>query len=130
MRFILTMLFVAAFAAAGLTACQNASTVSQNNTTSSSSNSTNGSANKTTADKPKNSAPKTDEHGHVDDAPRISLADAKKDFDAGNVVFIDTRAETTYRQEHIKGALNIPMEAVETRYKEIPTGKKIIAYCS
>lgn len=73
---------------------------------------------------------KTDEHGHVDDAPRIALAEAKKDFDAGNTVFVDTRAAASYNQEHIKGAINMPMEAVETRYKEIPTGKKIIAYCS
>lgn len=120
MRFILTMLLVAAFAVAGFTACQNAATTSQQNN----------STTKTAAGTPKNAAPKTDEHGHADDAPRISLADAKKDFDAGNVVFIDTRAATTYKQEHIKGALNIPMEAVETRYKEIPAGKKIIAYCS
>jgi hypothetical protein len=64
------------------------------------------------------------------DAPRISLADAKKDFDAGNAVFIDTRAEVTFKQEHIKGAINISAESYEARYKEIPTGKKIIAYCS
>ena len=76
------------------------------------------------------SAEKTDSHGHTDDAPRITLADAKKDFDAGNVVFVDTRAESAYKSEHIKGAINMPMEAVELRYKEIPTGKKIIAYCS
>ena len=74
--------------------------------------------------------PKTDEHGHTDDAPRITLADAKKDYDSGNAVFVDTRAEVTYKQEHIKGAINLPMEAAETRYKEIPAGKKIIAYCS
>jgi 3-mercaptopyruvate sulfurtransferase SseA len=128
MRFILTMLLVAAFAVAGLTACQNAATTSQQNN---SSTTATGNAAKTTADKPATAAaPKTDEHGHTDDAPRISLADAKKDFDAGNVVFIDTRAETSYKQEHIKGAINIPMEAVEARYKEIPKGRKIIAYCS
>ena len=63
-------------------------------------------------------------------APRISLADAKKDFDAGNAVFIDTRAEQSFKQEHIKGAINISAETFEARYKEIPTGKKIIAYCS
>ena len=74
--------------------------------------------------------PKTDAHGHADESPRITLADAKKDFDAGNAVFIDTRAETSYKPEHIKGAINIPMEMVEAKYKEIPTGKKIIAYCS
>lgn len=67
---------------------------------------------------------------HADEAPRISLADAKKDFDAGNVVFVDTRAEVSYRNEHIKGAINIPAEAFQTRYTEVPKGKKIIAYCS
>ncbi|HYP51252.1 MAG TPA: hypothetical protein VEQ34_09950, partial [Pyrinomonadaceae bacterium] len=92
MRFILTTLLVAAFAVAGFTACQNASTTTQTTAT------------KTDAEKPKTAATKTDEHGHADDAPRISLADAKKDFDAGNVVFVDTRAATSYNQEHIKGA--------------------------
>jgi rhodanese-related sulfurtransferase len=67
---------------------------------------------------------KTDAHGHADEAPRITLADAKKDFDAGNAVFIDTRAETSYKPEHIKGAINIPMEAVEAKYKEIPDRQK------
>lgn len=67
---------------------------------------------------------------HADEAPRISLADAKKDFDAGNVVFVDTRAEASYRTEHIKGAINVPAEAIQTRYTEVPKDKKIIAYCS
>ena len=70
-----------------------------------------------------------DEHAD-DNAPRIALAEAKKDFDAGNTIFVDTRAEAAYKQEHIKGAINVPMESFEAKYKEIPTGKKIIAYCS
>ena len=65
-----------------------------------------------------------------DEAPRISLADAKKDFDAGNAVFLDTRAAASFKTEHIKGALNMPAEAFEAEYKKIPSGKKIIAYCS
>lgn len=75
-------------------------------------------------------APIADEHGHTDDAPRITLEEAKKDFDAGNAVFLDTRADVQFQTEHIKGAINMPVETVESRYKEIPTGKKIIAYCS
>lgn len=77
-----------------------------------------------------NTAPQTDEHGHTDDAPRITLDEAKADYDAGKAVFVDTRAEATYKTGHIKDALNIPVETAETRYKEIPTDKKIIAYCS
>ena len=75
-----------------------------------------------------NSAPKAADP--LADAPRITLADAKKAFDEGNVVFVDTRAETTYKAEHIKGAINIPAEAFQTRYAEVPKDKKIITYCS
>ena len=78
-----------------------------------------------------NSAPaKNDPTQHSDEAPRISLADAKKDFDAGSAVFVDTRAEVSYRTEHIKGAINVPAEAIQTRYAEVPKDKKVIAYCS
>ena len=66
----------------------------------------------------------------VDNIPRISLADAKKAFDEGNAVFVDTRAEAQYKQEHVKGAINIPAEAFQTRYAEVPKDKQIITYCS
>jgi len=66
----------------------------------------------------------------ADKVPRITLEDAKKDFDNGTAVIIDSRAESQYKQEHIKGALNIPIGAPDTRYSEIPKGKKIIVYCS
>ena len=65
-----------------------------------------------------------------DNAPRITLADAKKAFDNGEAIFIDTRGADFYNLEHIKGAINITMDSVDARYKEIPQGKKIIAYCS
>lgn len=75
-------------------------------------------------------APNPASEDALDAMPRISLTDAKKAFDEGNAVFVDTRAEVQYQLSHVKGAINIPAEAMETRYKEIPTGKKIIAYCS
>jgi hypothetical protein len=77
-----------------------------------------------------NTAEKAQPKDELADVPRISLADAKKAFDAGNAIFVDTRAEVQFQQSRIKGAINVPAEAMETRYKEIPTGKKIIAYCS
>lgn len=64
------------------------------------------------------------------EAPRISLADAKKDFDAGTAIFVDSRGESSYKEKHIKGAINIPFAEAEARWKEIPTDKKIIIYCS
>jgi Rhodanese-like domain len=65
-----------------------------------------------------------------EEAPRISLADAKADFDAGKAVFVDSRPEENYTSEHIKGAINVPLADAETKYKNIPTDKKIIIYCS
>jgi len=66
----------------------------------------------------------------TDDAPRIALADAKKDFDAGTALFIDTRSVEAYRDEHIKGAVSLPAATLEEHLKEIPKDRKIIAYCS
>lgn len=77
-------------------------------------------------------APSSDGHDHKADeeAPRITLADAKKAFDAGNALFVDTRFADAYKLEHVKGAINIPANEIETRYKDVPKGKTIIAYCS
>ena len=76
-------------------------------------------------------APAVDSHGHATDtAPRISLADAKKDFDSGTAVFLDTHAPDQYAQRHIKGSINIPANQLDAYFNKIPKGKKIIAYCS
>jgi hypothetical protein len=70
-------------------------------------------------------------NAHPDDgAPRISLADAKAHFDKGGAIFIDTRPEDTYKQEHVKGAINIALMDDASKYSSIPKGKKIIVYCS
>ncbi len=81
---------------------------------------------------PARPAPPKTEHaddGH-DDAPRITLAEAKKDFDAGRAVLIDVRDEASYKQEHVKGALHITTASLDAKFNDIPKGKKIIAYCS
>lgn len=119
MRFILSAAAVAALGLGVLTACQNSTEAVKKETA------------KVNTAPPVNAAPKpAATPDPADSAPRITLEEAKKDFDAGKAVFIDTRVETQFRQERVKGAINIPVEAVETKYKEIPTGKKIIAYCS
>jgi len=63
-------------------------------------------------------------------APRITLEDAKKAFDAKEAVFIDSRSQSAFDVEHVAGAINIPMLAPEAEYSKIPKGKKIIIYCS
>jgi len=80
---------------------------------------------------PANAGPPQAAHeddGH--DAPRISLADAKKDFDNGTAVFIDTHVKQQYDNEHIPGAINVQANLVKEQFDRIPKGKKLIAYCS
>jgi len=63
--------------------------------------------------------------------PRMSVEQAKKEFDAGTAVFVDSRAESVYKLEHIKGALIMPSNVNDAdRFASLPKGKKIIVYCS
>jgi len=66
----------------------------------------------------------------ADDAPRISLADAKAAFDSGKALFVDTRPDSAYKADHIKGAVNITAGDLQAKIKDLPHDRKIIAYCS
>jgi 3-mercaptopyruvate sulfurtransferase SseA len=83
-----------------------------------------------TALKAETTAAKASEDNQTHSSDRISLADAKKEYDAGTALIVDARAESSYKQERIKDSINIPTEAVETRWKELPKDKKLIVYCS
>jgi len=74
--------------------------------------------------------------GHAHDpaaeaeAPRISVADAKKAVDAGKAVFVDVRSALQYQQEHPKGAISMPTYEIAKRMSELPKDKQIITYCT
>lgn len=118
------LVIVAAFAI-GL-GCQNSSTTASNvgsKAPAGADATTNSSASSGTPAAPAAAAP-------TDDAPRIQLADAKAAYDAGNVIFVDTRAQDGYKMEHIKGAINVTQGDLDAKISSLPKGKKIIAYCS
>ena len=87
-------------------------------------------AEKPSATPPARNAPEAEHKDDGHDAPRISLADAKKAYDTGNVVVVDVRDVGAYKQEHIKGALNIPITQIAANEAKLPKNKKIIVYCS
>ncbi len=64
------------------------------------------------------------------DVPRISLEDAKKDYDSGFALFVDSRDPNSYAQEHIAGAINISAGSFDAENSKLPKDKKIIVYCS
>lgn len=130
MRFILTLLMTSAMAF-GI-ACQSAasSPTETKNEKPADLVKTDKPAKKEVAEKKADSYKVGDGHNNDGEAPRISLKDAKKDFDAGNAIFIDTRSATSFKNEHVKGAINLPLKDFANSYRTIPKDKKIIAYCS
>ena len=66
----------------------------------------------------------------IDDAQRISLADAKSAFDSGNALIIDTRTDSAFKMEHIKGSINIPTGTLDANVAKLSKTKKMIVYCS
>lgn len=66
----------------------------------------------------------------TDDFQRISLEDAKKEFDAGTAIIVDARGKDEFKTEHIKGAISFPYDDFDKKFKKLPKDKKIIVYCS
>ncbi|MBK9155502.1 MAG: hypothetical protein IPM25_15050 [Chloracidobacterium sp.] len=64
------------------------------------------------------------------EASRISLVEAKKEYDAGTAVMIDVRPADVFNAERVKGALNMPYETLDANISKLPKGKKLIVYCS
>ena len=46
-----------------------------------------------------------------------------------NMVIVDLRKGNSYRQCHIRGAINLPYESIEERFGELPKDKTLIFYC-
>jgi len=61
----------------------------------------------------------------------VSLVEAKKLYDAKEVLFLDARPEPIYKRGHIPGALNVPYNSSEKKklMAEIPLEKDIVVYC-
>jgi predicted sulfurtransferase len=66
----------------------------------------------------------------ADNARRITAAELHTVWQKGEVVIIDTRAESAYKDEHIKGSISMPTGTVLGRVEELPRNKMIVAYCT
>lgn len=47
----------------------------------------------------------------------------------GAVTVLDVRPPEEYRAGHIPGAVSIPLRELEARFKELPKGREVVAYC-
>jgi len=65
----------------------------------------------------------------VDDL-RVDLATAKTAYDQKTAIFVDVRGASSYAAKHIAGAINIPVDQIEERSKELDPNQWIITYCT
>src|SRR6478672_10415922 len=49
--------------------------------------------------------------------------------DNGTVLIVDVRDKDSYAKEHIKGAINVPLEELPKHYAKLPKDKTIVTYC-
>jgi hypothetical protein len=61
---------------------------------------------------------------------RVNLPDAKQAYDSGSAVFLDVRDESSFKSEHIPGALSIPLNDLPARESELDPNAWIIPYCT
>ena len=64
------------------------------------------------------------------DIERVSLEDARAAYESGSAVFVDTRGEPWFSQQHIPGAVSVPYDAVEQSAGSLNRDDWIITYCT
>lgn len=67
--------------------------------------------------------------GERDSLEPIGAEDLLRRLREGEVILLDVRPEEEYRAGHIPGAVSMPVEALESRLRELREGREVIAYC-
>jgi len=68
-----------------------------------------------------------------DGVSRITKEQLKAKMEKGeDIIVLDVRTGMSYKGSDIKikGAMRIPPDAIDMRYKELPLDKEIITYCT
>lgn len=65
-----------------------------------------------------------------DNIRRVTITELRDMLEQNKAVVVDVRGTEAYKQEHIKGALDIPENQLSSRTKELPKDKMLVFYCS
>jgi rhodanese-related sulfurtransferase len=66
---------------------------------------------------------------HPEHLQAVSRDELATRLTSGEVVVVDVRPKSEYRQGHIAQALSIPVDELSARLAELPTTQDIVAYC-
>ncbi|MFZ1575095.1 MAG: metalloregulator ArsR/SmtB family transcription factor [Chromatiaceae bacterium] len=64
-----------------------------------------------------------------DDLEPVPAQDLLERVRDGLVTVLDVRPPEEYAQGHVAGALNVPLDRLQDRLKELPTDREVVAYC-
>ena len=59
----------------------------------------------------------------------VSQAELRRQMEDGQVIVLDVRPVSEYNAGHIAGARSIPIGELNSRLREIPKSRRIVAYC-
>lgn len=65
----------------------------------------------------------------LDDLEPVSREVLLDRLDNGQVTLLDVRPADEFAMGHLPGALNVPIETLEQRLRELDPGQEIVAYC-
>lgn len=68
-------------------------------------------------------------HGDSSELDAVDADELMAQIESGGVTLLDVRPEQEYSAGHLPGALNIPVEELQERLRELPEGQTIVAYC-
>ena len=61
---------------------------------------------------------------------RISVTEAKERMENGSAIVVDVRGAEEYAESHIANALSLPLNDLQSRYRELAPNSEIITYCT
>lgn len=67
--------------------------------------------------------------GASDPAVDVSVGEALRLWQNKEAILIDVRTPAEYRDGHIPGVANIPLDELEKRVGEVPKDKKVVLIC-
>ena len=62
--------------------------------------------------------------------PRVAIEEAKKKLDGKTALLVDVRIRDAFVERHIKGAVSVPMDEIDSLLSRLPKDQELILYCS
>ncbi|MEA3327501.1 MAG: hypothetical protein U9R53_09385 [Chloroflexota bacterium] len=70
------------------------------------------------------------QYSNQDDIPRVSIQEAYQAMINGEAVLVDTRSEAAFAEQHAAGAINLPIDQLESRLGELDPDIWYLTYCT